>query len=60
MLDGVIDKLLKMVVEYLSPEFRRMLVDWILDLEKKAEETPSPYDNILVYLLKRLLAIDGS
>lgn len=58
MLDGILDKLLKMVVEQISPELRALLVEWIKKLEEQAEQTSSPYDNVLIYLLKKLLAIN--
>jgi len=44
--------IVKTVVGLISPEFRDILGEYIGKLEEKAGETPSPWDNILVAILK--------
>ena len=47
--------LLKMVLERISPELRKALVDLIKRLEDQAKATPNPVDDILVAVLKFVL-----
>lgn len=49
--------ILKTIMELVSPELRKLLVDFVLDLEVKAAATPNPWDDVLVLVLKKMLAI---
>ena len=45
-------RLIGLIVGQASPEIRKMLVEWLNTLEKNAKETPNPWDDVLVRLLK--------
>jgi len=49
--------MLKKIMEFVSPELRKLLVDFVLDLEAKAAATPNPWDDVLVFVLKKMLVI---
>lgn len=42
----------------ISPQIRESIVNFVKELEKKAEATPNPVDNILVAIIKLALGID--
>jgi len=50
-------RLIALVVNSASPELRTMIKEWVLELEKRAKETPNPMDDILVALIKVVLNI---
>ena len=49
--------IIKSIMELVSPELRKFLVDAVLELEEKAKLTPNLWDDVLVLVLKKLLAI---
>lgn len=49
--------LLLSVISLISPEFRKLLVEYVDKLEKHAKETPSPFDDIAVRVLKVALGL---
>ncbi len=51
-------KLLPLIIPNISRVLREALVEAIEELEKKAQETKNPYDDMLVALLKELLVIE--
>lgn len=51
-------KMLLIVLKKASPEIRQMLVDLIKDWEVKALETENKVDDILVFLVKKILLIE--
>jgi len=58
MLDGIIDKMVQIIAKQISPELRKLVVDFVLEFEQKAASTSNPWDNVLAYVLKVLLAIE--
>ena len=46
--------MLKKIMEFVSPELRKLQVDFVLDLEAKAAATPNPWDDVLVFVLKKM------
>lgn len=48
----------KAIIENVSPQIREKITAFVVDLEKKAKETPNVFDDMLVDLLKRILAIE--
>ena len=48
-------QLVTMMLGVITPQLRKGLNDFILNLEKQAKETPNPWDDIFVGLLKTLL-----
>lgn len=48
----------KLVWPKVSPQIREAIVSFIKELEKKAEATPNPVDDILVAIIKLTLGID--
>ncbi|MBA7586412.1 hypothetical protein ES708_28410 [subsurface metagenome] len=51
---SIILKLLKNILTGMSPEIRKLILEFLRDLEAKAEETPNPIDDIVVLLLRIL------
>ena len=49
--------LLEQILKQISPELRNALVVLIKELEKDAKATKNPWDDILVGIVKFLLAI---
>jgi len=50
-------KALSVLLPVLTPEIRKLLEESLLDLYKKAVETPNPWDDFLVRMLLRILSI---
>ena len=48
-------KLIGIIVSVASPELRKMLEQWLTQLEQQAKATKNPVDDILVGMLKHLL-----
>lgn len=48
-------ELLKRLLEAATPELRELILEAIRNLEEKAKETPNPIDDLLVWVLKKLL-----
>jgi len=51
-------RFLLLILSKITPDLRKILVDAVLKLEEAAKKTPNVYDDILVFFLKKLLAID--
>ena len=49
--------LIAKILEFVSPELRKFLVDAILEFEEKAKLTPNLWDDVLAFVLKKLFAI---
>jgi len=49
--------LIAKILEFVSPELRKFLVDFIVELDEKAKLTPNLWDDVLVFLLKKMFAI---
>jgi len=48
-------KLIGLIFSVASPELRKMLEQWIGQLEAQAKNTKNPWDDVLVALLKQLI-----
>ena len=48
-------RLITLIFGVASPELRKMLEQWLTQLEQQAKATKNPWDDILVALLKQLL-----
>lgn len=55
---GIFAKLLMLVITTASPEIKKMLSDFLDDLEKKAAATANPVDDVLVTVLKMFLSLN--
>jgi len=51
-------RLLTKVLENISPDIRVAIVQFVKDLDKKAKDTPNPWDDIGVDVLAFLLQVD--
>lgn len=49
--------LLSQVVKQMSPELRKAMVEFVNRLEAQAKETPNPWDDIFVGIVKFVLVI---
>lgn len=48
-------RLIGLIFSVASPELRKMLDEWLTQLEAQAKKTSNPWDDILVGMLKTLL-----
>ena len=48
-------RLIGLIVGVASPELRKMLEQWLDQLEDQAKKTSNPWDDILVGMLRTLL-----
>jgi len=48
-------QLVTMMLSVITPQLREGLNEFVLNLERQAAETPNPWDDIFVGLLKTLL-----
>jgi len=55
----MIEKLLLLLIprmlDTITPQLRDGIHEWLMDLEKKAEATPNPWDNLFVGFLRMVL-----
>lgn len=51
-------RLISLIVGSASPELRKLIKEWVLELEKRAKETPNPFDDVLVGLIKIVLNVN--
>ncbi len=52
-------RLIALIVGVASPEIRKMLEQWLNQLEAQAKKTANPWDDVLVALLKTLILGDN-
>ena len=50
-------RLVAPIMELVTPNIRKALVDFVLDLEVKAKETPNLYDDVAIDMIKAILNI---
>jgi len=55
LIDGLLLKLLPLIISTVSPTIKDMICSFIENLEAKAKETPNPWDNIAADLLRALI-----
>lgn len=51
-------KLIKLIWAQVSPQLREMLIAFVKELEKKAQDTKNEWDDVAVAILKMFLGID--
>lgn len=56
-MDKWIFRIIRMVLGVITPELRESLFAFVRAMEANAKETPNPWDDIFVGLLKTLLGI---
>jgi len=59
-MEKILFKILAAVLKAISPQVRAVLVEFIKRLEVEAPKTPNPWDDLLVLVLKVLLAVEDS
>ena len=47
--------IIQSIVELISPEIRKAIGEFLNALEEKAKLTPNPMDDVIVFLLKKLM-----
>ena len=55
----IVARIVGAILPVLSEEFREFLEKTVKELEKKADATPSSFDNMLVDMLKTILDLNG-
>lgn len=53
-------RLITLIVGSASPALRELIKTWVIELEQRAKETPNPFDDVLVGLIKIVLNVDTS
>lgn len=48
-------RLIALIIAVASPELRKGIEDWLNTLEKQAQATDNPWDDILVAMLRTIL-----
>lgn len=43
------------IVELISPEIRKAIGEFLVVLEEKAKLTPNPMDDVIVFVLKKVM-----
>ena len=56
-MEGILVTVLKLILDNMSTQLRQMIVDAITSWEKVAAQTASPWDDLLVRILKVALEI---
>ena len=51
-------RLITLIVGSASPELRKLIKEWVTELELRAKETPNPFDDVLVGLIKIVLNVN--
>lgn len=51
-------RLITLIVGAASPELRQLVKEWVIELDKRAKETPNPFDDVLVGLIKIVLNVN--
>ena len=54
---GAAAKIFGALLAVVSPEIRKMLVEFLRDLKEQADATPNPLDDFLVNLLMKLVDV---
>ena len=57
-MEKVMAKILERILAQMSDQFRAQLITMIKNLEKAAEQTENPWDDILVLVLKCAVGIE--
>jgi len=55
MWEKLLVQLIPLVVNMVTPELQELLEESIVDLERKAKATKSPWDDVLIQILKEFL-----
>ena len=50
-------ELIKTIIGHASPDLKAMLEKMVKDWEVKAKATPNPWDDVLVFFVKKILGI---
>ena len=59
-MEKILFKIFAAVLKAISPQIRALVVAFIKNLEIEAPKTPNPWDDLLVLILKVLLATEDS
>ncbi len=59
-MEKILYKILAAILKAISPQIRAIVVEFIKRLEVEAPKTPNPWDDLLVLVLKVLLATEDS
>lgn len=59
-MEKILFKILAAVLKAISPQIRALIVAFVKNLEVEAPKTPNPWDDLLVLVLKVLLAAEDS
>ena len=54
-MDNWVAMIVRQLLAVISPELRTAMVEFVGELEKRAKETPNPWDDIAVGILKTVL-----
>jgi len=57
-MERIVAKILDEVFKRISPELKKSIHDFVLDLEVKAKATPNPWDDLAVVIIKAAMNIE--
>jgi len=57
-MNKLLEKLLPLILSVMSPEIKKAVAEFVLQLEQQAAKTPNPWDDMFVALLKGIIKTD--
>jgi len=57
-MNKIIEKLLPLILTVLTPEIKKAVAQFVLQLDEQAKKTPNPWDDIFVDILKGIIKTD--
>ena len=57
-MDKILARFIPLILSVISPEIKKLVADFLVQLEANAKKTPNPWDDMLVDLLKTIIKTD--
>ena len=57
-MNKLLEKLLPLILSVMSPEIKKAVAQFVLQLEEQAKKTPNPWDDMFVAILKSIIKTD--
>jgi len=55
MIERILTRLIPLLYSVITPALREMLMEFLNEFEKKAKQTPNPWDDLIADVLKSIL-----
>lgn len=57
-MNKLLEKLIPLLLTVMSPEIKKAVAQFVLQLEEQAAKTPNPWDDMFVAILKSIIKTD--